>query len=105
MNFNQYVRKPFVVEAVEVTEENLEEVAKFVGEVREKQGSGRYIQVDRRIVPNVYRVYPGFFMTRMGDHIRCYNPKIFHEQFVEGNPEIIAWVDFMHGKKVEEIAE
>jgi hypothetical protein len=34
MEFTQYVRKPFVVEAVEVTVENMAEVAKYVGEMR-----------------------------------------------------------------------
>lgn len=103
MEFSEFVRKPFVVEAVEVTKDNMAEIAKFVGEVREKEDGTPFILVDRRLIPNVFRVYPGYWMTRMGDHIRCYSRKIFFEQFVESQPEIIAWVDFMNGKTVEEV--
>ena len=93
MDFKDYVRKPFVVEAVEITAENIAEVAHLVGDLREKDDGTPYIYVDRRLVPNIYRVYPGFYMTRMGDHIRCYSRKVFHEQFTLANSEIIAWVD------------
>jgi hypothetical protein len=81
MQFDTYARKPFVVEAVEITEENIEQVAEFVGTVRKKDDGTSFIQVDRRLIPNVYRVYPGFFMTKMGDNVRCYSPKIFRDQF------------------------
>ena len=103
MEFTQFVRKPFVVEAVKVTEANIGEVAKYVGELKQKDDGTPFIYVDRRLVPNVYRVYPGFYMTRMGDHIRCYSPKVFGEQFVVIDNEIQAWVDYMNGKTVEEI--
>ncbi len=86
MNFASYTRKPFTVEAVEITEENISEVAEFVGTVRKKEDGTSYIQVDRRLIPNVYRVYPGFFMTRMGDNVRCYSAKIFNEQFEQDQP-------------------
>lgn len=101
MEFTQFVRKPFVVEAVEVTTENMEEIAKYVGEVREKEDGSPFILVDRRLIPNVFRVYPGYWLTRMGDRTRCYSRKIFLEQFVESHPDIIAWVDFMNHGGVE----
>ncbi|MET0785901.1 MAG: hypothetical protein ABWY25_04285 [Paenisporosarcina sp.] len=91
-----FVRKPFTVEAVEVTRENIGEVAEFVGILRENNDGTPYIQVDRRLVPNVYRVYPGFWMTRMGDNIRCYSKKIFKNQFTEVTPDIENWVQFMN---------
>ena len=91
-----FVRKPFTVEAVEVTRENIAEVAEFVGILRENNDGTPYIQVDRRLVPNVYRVYPGFWMTRMGDNIRCYSKKIFKNQFTEVTPDIKNWVEFMN---------
>lgn len=95
MEFTTFVRKPFVVEAVEVTAENIEDVAKYIGDVREKEDGTKYILVDRRLVPNVFKVYPGFFMTKMGENIRCYSRKIFKEQFVEMADEIQPWLDFM----------
>jgi hypothetical protein len=95
MNFTTFVRKPFVVDAVEVTLENIGEVAKYVGDLREKENGTPYILVDRRLVPNVDRVYPGFFMTKMGENVRCYSRKIFKEQFMQQTDEIKPWVDFM----------
>lgn len=81
LEFQKYIRIPFEVEAIEVTEENMEEVAKYVGDYKKKEDGTPYILVDRRIVPGVQRVYAGYWMTRMGDNIRCYAKKIFEEQF------------------------
>jgi hypothetical protein len=95
MNFTTYVRKPFIVEAVEVTADNIAEVAMYVGDLRFKEDGTPYILVDRRLVPNVDRVYPGFFMTKMGENVRCYSKKIFKEQFMAQTEEIKPWIDFM----------
>lgn len=82
MEFTTFSRKPFVVEAVEITDENIEEVAKLIGTdgVRVKD-EVKYIALDKRIVPNIHRAYVGWWLTRMGDNLRCYSPKIFEEQF------------------------
>lgn len=98
MDFTTFVRKPFVVEAVEITTENIEEAAKYIGDVREKDDGTKYILVDQRLVPNVEKVYPGFFMTKMGENIRCYSRKIFNDQFMEKTEEIQPWLDFMSTK-------
>ena len=100
MEFTTFVRKPFVVEAVEVTAENIAEVAKYVGDLREKEDGTQYILVDRRLVPNVFRVYPGFYMTKMGENVRCYSRKIFREQFVEEDDNIRPWLEFMEKQAV-----
>lgn len=100
MEFSEYVRKPFVVEAVEVTVDNIAEIAKYVGELREKDDGTPFIFVDRRLVPNIFRVYPGFFMTRMGDHIRCYSRKVFFEQFTPSTDEVREWVNFLNEETV-----
>ncbi len=76
-----------MVEAVEVTEENIAEVAELVGALRHKEDGSPYIHVDRRLVPNIYRVYPGFWMTKMGDNVRCYAKHVFVNQFMESTPE------------------
>lgn len=96
MELSMFVRKPFTVEAVEVTRDNIAEVAELVGTLREKDDGTPYIQVDRRLVPNIYRVYPGFWMTRMGDNIRCYSKRIFKNQFMESTPDIDNWVQFIN---------
>jgi len=98
MDFTTFVRKPFVVDAVEITPENIEEVAKYVGDVREKEDGTRYILVDERLVPNVPRVYTGYFMTKMGNNIRCYSRKIFREQFTEHNELVQPWLDFIEAE-------
>jgi hypothetical protein len=95
MNFTTFVRKPFVVEAVEITSENIGDVAKYVGDLREMEDGTPYILVDDRLVPNVTRVFPGFFMTKIGGKVRCYSKKIFKEQFIEQSDEIKPWVDYM----------
>lgn len=82
MGFKKYKRKPFEVEAVEITEENIDELAQYIGTVRvREEDQVKFIQVDRRLIPNVARVYQGFYMTKMGDNIRCYSPRTFKEQF------------------------
>lgn len=97
MEFTTFVRKPFTVEAVEITEENIAEVAEQIGELRSKPDGGSFIHVNRKLVPNVFRVYPGFFMTQMGDNVRVYSRRIFKEQFVEVAPDIQGWIDFING--------
>lgn len=103
METTTFVRKPFVVEAVEVTTENIAEIAELVGVLRETDNGTPYIHVDRRLVPNIYRVFPGYWMTQMGDHIRCYSKKIFRAQFIESNPELQEWIQKLSDKNVYEI--
>ena len=81
MEYATFVRKPFTVEAVKITPENMDEIAELVGQVRRKVDGTPYILVDRRLVPGVFKVYAGYYMTRMNDNIRCYTPEIFEEQF------------------------
>lgn len=85
MEFSQFIRKPFVVQAIEITEENMEDVAKYIGTVRTK-GDVTFIALDRRIVPNVSRAFVGWWLTILGDNYRCYAPKVFNEQFIVHAP-------------------
>lgn len=102
MEFTNFVRKPFTVEAVQITEENLEEVAALLGEVRRPKDGSPYIKVTNWRVPNVTRVFPGYWMTRMGDNIRCYSKKIFTDQFRETTPEIENWIVYLNGETTDE---
>jgi hypothetical protein len=102
MEFQTFVRRPFVVQAVEITKDNIEEVAKSVGDLRHKEDGTPYILVDRRLVPNVVRVYIGFFMTKMGENVRCYSAKIFKEQFIAHTDKIQPWLDYLDGKETAE---
>lgn len=98
MEFTKFVRKPFVVEGLEITRENIAEVAKFIGELREVDGLSPYIIVDERYVPNVDRVYVGYFMTKMGSNVRCYSKNIFRKQFVEQNDQMRELMDIIDGR-------
>jgi hypothetical protein len=94
VDFTTFVRKPFTVSAVEVTEDNIAEVAELIGTLRKKENGVPFIQVNRRLVPNLYRVYLGFWVTKMDDNIRCYSKRIFKQQFIESTPDIETWVDY-----------
>lgn len=84
LEFKPYLRKPFMVQAVEVTRDNIAEVAEHVGRLSQEEDGTPVIIVDREKVQGGFRVYPGFFMTKMEEHdfIRCYSRKAFHEQFM-----------------------
>jgi hypothetical protein len=96
--FEHYVRTPFAVEATVITKENIEEVAKLVGTVRTKKGETKndepYIALDRRIVPNISRAFIGWYVTRLGDNLRCYSPKVFSEQFQHMSDTKVVCFDF-----------
>lgn len=92
VEYMDFVRKPFTVEAVEVTRENIKELAKDIGILKKKEDGTPFIQVNHRLVPNVFRVFPGYWVTRMGDNVRCYSRKIFFEQFIQNTDEINAFV-------------
>lgn len=98
MDLSTYVRKPFTVEAVKITEENIEEIAQLVGTLKQKEDGTPYIEVDRKKVPSMLQVFVGSYMTKMGNNIRCYSPKVFEEQFTELTPEIKTWVDYVNSK-------
>ena len=98
MEMDKFVRKPFTVKAVEITEDNIAEIAKKVGELRYKEDDTPYIHVNYKKVPNVPRVFPGFWLTEMGGNLRCYSPRAFEEQFVPSDDNIQEWVKYMQGK-------
>lgn len=105
MEFETFVRKPFVVTAVEITKDNIAEVAKDVGDLRHKDDGTPYILVDRRLVPNVFKVYVGFYMTKMGENVRCYARRVFHEQFVPMDEPMRKWIEYLeNGTPAEEAA-
>lgn len=97
MDYLPFVRKPFEVQAVQVTTENIAEIATMIGRIRRNE-RGPYIQVNLKIVPNIPVVYPGYWVTKMGGNIRCYSERVFKQQFVETDPDIQSWVDFLNAK-------
>lgn len=94
LEFEEYVRKPFLVEVVRITRDNIEEIAEIIGELC-YEGSKPYIKVNKNVVPGINRVHVGYYMTRMGDNIRCYNKRVFASQFCPSDPEIVNWVNYI----------
>lgn len=85
MEFLPYIRKPFRVEAIEVTRENIHELSEMCGDLVEREGEDPYIQVDRKKVNNIFRIKLGFMLTRMGENLRAYSPEAFEETFSKEN--------------------
>jgi hypothetical protein len=84
MEFKNYNRKPFAIEAVLITEDNISECSELIGELVPAQVGvveESYIRIDKRIVPNVRRAHIGWFITKMDDNIRCYSPTLFDKQY------------------------
>lgn len=96
VELTKFVRKPFTVEAVEITIDNIAEIATVVGTLRTKEDGSPYIQVNRQLVPNVFKVYPGFWMTKLGNNIRCYSGHIFTAQFIEISPNIEKLLEYIN---------
>lgn len=89
LKFDPFVRKPFVVEAIEVTEENLKEIAKLIGRVQKEPNGVRYIQVNKQKIPNITKVYAGYWVTRMNgnnNNLRAYSAKVFGKEFIPSTP-------------------
>jgi len=82
LTFTSFVRKPFLVEAVLITAENIDELGALLGEVKEKDGE-KFILIDRRIVPNIKKAYIGWWVTKLDDNLRCYSPKVFEKEFTD----------------------
>jgi len=103
MEFTTFVRKPFQVEAIEITNDNITDIAELIGKLNYKEDGTPFIKVNRWKMQGLDRVYLGFWMTKMGDeeNIRCYSRRIFTEQFTESDPSIAGWVEYLN-KDIEE---
>lgn len=93
--FEEYARRPFVVQAVEIDEDNIEHVSSFIGNIVELEDGSVYIDVDRRLAPGTSRAYIGDFVTNIGNRYRVYTPKKFRELYVRNTGDIQAWIDFL----------
>lgn len=84
MEYTEFVRIPFKVQAIQVTEENFDDIFNMIGkEVKETPQGKRYILIDRRIIPNGHKAQIGGWVTVMDDKMRYYSKSAFSEQFVE----------------------
>lgn len=89
LEIGRYIRKPFEVDAVEVTAENMEEVASWCqGDVRTDDDGKNYIKVrvQRPLNESQTRAYVGDRVLYAGTGYKVYKPKAFKSSFdrVEG---------------------
>lgn len=84
LDFKPYERVSFEVEAVQVTKENIQEVAQLIGQLDKSANPAHpRIRVNPKKVPNIRFVNIGWWVTRVGDYYRCYKPKLFNEHYKE----------------------
>lgn len=98
MDYNSYVRKPFKVQAVLVTDENIAEIAKLTGVLEKNDDETLYIEVDRLKVPNVFKIYVGFFVTKMNKQFRAFPPQVFEKLFVKNDEELEKLIKDLNGR-------
>lgn len=96
LQYEEYVRKPYVLRAIQITNENISELAQMIGSLQHKKGGRPFIEVDRQKIPVLTKVFVGYWMTIKGTSIRCYSPRTFRDEFVVNAPEIQLWVDWMN---------
>lgn len=100
LEFVSYVRKPFKVSSCEVTKDNIEELNKQfkIGTLDHKpDGTPFIIVTNTHKIPNVNRIFPGYFLTKMGKNMRCFSRKIYFEQFEEMTPWWNAYFEVEEG--------
>lgn len=90
MEIKQYARKPFVVEGLQVTDENLEAVADWCGgDIRtgyvHGEGDRRYIKVrvHHHISDRQTKAYVGDWVLRSGNGHKVYTNVAFEKSFEE----------------------
>lgn len=94
LEYETFVRTPFKIEAVEVTDENIEQIAEMLGSkiyVDNRTGS-TFIGVDNEQMPGIYRIYAGFWVTKMGHRYRAYSQQRFLKEFVRLSAGVEGWV-------------
>lgn len=76
------VRKPFEVEAVEVTDDNLEQVAEWCqGKLDSDSRPFIKVRVARALNERQTKAYPGDWVLYAGTGFKVYTAKAFHKTF------------------------
>jgi hypothetical protein len=109
----KYSRKPFDVVAVELSQENIEEVAQWCGgEVRTSdlsksgglEGYQQYIKVPvkRPLNDRQTRAYYGDWVVEANDSFKVYTPKAFVSSFEKQGEHMLETIDRMDANIAEE---
>lgn len=84
----KFTRRPFVVEAVNVTAETMEEIARWCKGVVVSADDGSYIkvEVEKPLSERQTRAYPGDWVLYAGTGFKVYKDRAFHKTFVKADP-------------------
>lgn len=98
----KYVRKPFYIDAVRVTAENITDVANWAGGDVRTDSDGRYIKVrvPRALTERQTKAYVGDWVLYAGKGYKVYTPKAFDDSFEQASVETT-----MHPTKPEAAVE
>jgi hypothetical protein len=84
MDTSKFARKPFYVDAIQVTKENLEEVAKWCrGKIETTDNGATFILIDvhRPLSPRQTQAFLGDWILQAGSGFKIYTPKAFEKSF------------------------
>jgi hypothetical protein len=84
MKTHKFARKPFYVDAIRVTKDNIEEVARWCqGEILTDAEQGPYIKVrvHRPLTERQTQAFLGDWVLYAGTGYKVYNPKAFDKSF------------------------
>ncbi len=85
----KYVRKPFEVDAVQVTAENLEELAEWCqGTLEEDNRPYIRVRVARPLNERQTKAYAGDWVLYAGTGFKVYTSKAFHRTFEQKPVEL-----------------
>ena len=100
LDYQTFVRTPFKIEAVEVTDENLSHIAEMLGSkvFTDTRTGNNFIGVDNEQMPGTYRIYAGFWVTKMGHRFRAYSQQRFLKEFVRLTDGVAGWVKMAEGE-------
>lgn len=84
----KYTRRPFVVEAANVTAENMEEIALWCKGVVVSADDGAYVkvEVENPIGERQTRAYAEDWVLYAGTGFKVYKDRAFHKTFVKADP-------------------
>lgn len=107
LKIEEFERLPFTIEAVQVTPQNIRQVAKWCrGTVESagRRGIQKYIQVEvkRALNDRQTRAYVGDWVLKAGTGFKVYTPKAFEESFRKKMEHMVETVRNMVDREKEE---
>lgn len=90
LEIEKYVRRPFEIDAVRVTEDNIKEAAAWCGgDVRSDKNGAKYVKVRvvRPLTTRQSEAYVNDWILYAGTGYKVYTPKAFEDSFYKSSPD------------------